>query len=376
MDPFFQDGFEFSATEAKRTNNSAACYATWRTIPLPEKMGSIAGIHADNNFIFVDEAADVDDIAFEKALQNHLTADINPKLVLISNPRKASGFFYETWRGNIAEQWTKVHGKMTDNPRVTQEDLEYEAKQRGGKGSNSYIVNVEGDFPTDSEEGLIPASLIEMAIERKDVGLPSPSRPKIWGVDPAGPGRDRSTIVKRHDNHIVEMPIEYRGLNIVQLSYKIRDMWIALPLAERDHTIIAVDANGLGRGLYDNLQHFGVNVAKVTTQSSPTRVREAKEQFAKLRDQLWWQVREWFETEDVSIPYCMDLIRELKSPTWAYDNRGKTKVEGKEEMKKRLKVSPDYADALCLTFAVDEKRYIGKYSWKHSIRPDDLRWAE
>jgi len=364
----FQEGFDFSATTAQRKANPAACYATWRTIP-KDNVGSIAGIHADNNFIFVDEAADVEDIAFEKALQNHLTTDINPKLVLISNPRKASGFFYETWTGDISDSWTKVHGRMQDNPRVSAEDLEYAAKQYGGKGSNNYTINVEGDFPSDNDEGLIAGTLVDLAIENDEVGEPSPARKKIWGVDPAGPGKDRSVIVKRHDNHVYEMPLEYTKQTITQLSYTVRDMWQRLPKHERDQVIIAVDANGLGRGLYDNLRDFGLPVKSVTTQSSPTKGRDAfgNDKFAKLRDQLWWQVKEWIETENVRLPYCLPLIKELKMPSWAYDAKGKVKVEGKSEIKKRLKASPDYADALCLTFAVEESRYSGKYSWSKPI---------
>lgn len=376
MPAFVQSAFDVTATGAERKVNGSACYAAWRTVPPAEKIGSIAGIHADNNFIFVDEAADVDDIAFDKALQNHLLSDPNPKLILVSNPRKASGFFYDTWNGDASHLWAKVHGRLQDGRNFKEEDLIAATAQFGGKGSNAYTINVEGDFPTNDEEGLIPASLIELAVDRKDVGLPSPSRPKLWGVDPAGPGRDRSVVVKRHDNRIYEQPVEYRGLNTTQLAMRVRDMWIALPPHERENVIIAVDANGLGRGVADALDTMGVPVTLVMSQSSPTRRRNAKEQFAKLRDQMWWQVKEWFESEDVSIPYCMSLIKELKGPTWAYDSRGKTKVEGKDEMKKRLKMSPDYADALCLTFAVDEKRYVGKYAWKHSITPDDLRWAE
>jgi len=36
---------------------------------------------------------------------------------------------------------------------------------------------------------------------------------------------------------------------------------------------------------------------------------------------------------------------------------GKIKIEGKSDIKKRLPRSPDMADALCLTFAVSDRRF-------------------
>ena len=377
MDPFLKEQWYFTSEEIERKVNGADCKAMRRTAN-KDNVSSISGIHADNNFIFVDEASGVDDVVFEQALQNHLTSDINPKLVLISNPKYARGFFYRTWMDDdISGLWTKVHGKMADNPLVTPEDLEAAAKQYGGKGSNQYIINVEGDFPADDLDGLISSRLIVDAIENENA-IPSENRPVIWGVDPAGPGKDRSVIIKRHDNKVLEMPIERRGMTITQLSYLVRDMYLALSPRERERVIVAVDANGLGRGLADNLKDFGLPVRAVLTQSSPTRGKNLQgvDKFAKLRDQLWWETKEWFETENVSIPNCTDLVKELQAPTYQLDDKGRIKVEGKQDLRKRLKASPDYADALCLTFAVDEHRYVGKYAWSKPIDYGDLSWLQ
>jgi hypothetical protein len=43
------------------------------------------------------------------------------------------------------------------------------------------------------------------------------------------------------------------------------------------------------------------------------------------------------------------LAAELSSPTYGYTPAGKTKIEGKDEMKKRGVPSPNLADALCMT---------------------------
>ena len=371
-----KDAWDVTATRISRKANAADCYAEFR-LASKDNIAGARGIHADNNFILVDEATGVPDEVFEGALINHLTTDLNPKLVLISNPNATSGFFWRTWNDDeMSDMWTHVHGRMTDNPNLTPEELA-NAEKQWGKGTNGYLIHVEGDFPSDTDDGLIPSELINQAIDN-EFAIPSPKRPVIWGIDPAGPGKDRTVIVKRHDNKVLEEPIERRGFTITQLSYLIRDMYQALPQAARQNVVMAVDANGLGRGLYDNLKDFGLPVWAVTTQSSPTKGKDhyGNSKFAKLRDQLWWEVKEWFASENVSIPNCIPMIRELKAPTYEYDAKGAIKVEGKKELRKRLKMSPDYADALCLTFAVDERRYVGKFNWSKPIDYGDLRYLE
>jgi hypothetical protein len=82
------------------------------------------------------------------------------------------------------------------------------------------------------------------------------------------------------------------------------------------------------------------------------------EKFNKLRDELWWCARDWFRSLEVKIPNDGKLIAELTLPTYGFTSSGKTKIESKDEIKKRtaktassVGKSPDRADALCLTFA-------------------------
>ena len=52
------------------------------------------------------------------------------------------------------------------------------------------------------------------------------------------------------------------------------------------------------------------------------------------------------------------LIEELQTPTYEV-HRGKIRVMKKATMREVLKRSPDRADALCLTFAVDSSFFGG-----------------
>lgn len=369
MDEDFKEAFDVTATRIQRKTRSADCFAEFR-LANKDNISSTRGIHQKNNFVLVDEATGVDEEIFTDSLINILT-DPNPKLCLISNPSSTTGYFYRTWNDDaISGQWAKVHGKMADNPLVTPELIENMAGQYGGKLSRQYRIMVEGEFPLDEVDGLIARHLVEEAVANTTV-VPALSAPIIWGVDPAGAGGDRSVLIKRHDNKVIETPKEWRGLDPTQLTYKIRDEYQNTPQSQRP-TIVCVDAIGIGNGVASNLRDMGLPIKAVVVSNSPTRKPEF---YSRLRDQLWWECREWFQTENVSIPDHPDLIAELCTPTYD-DSGGKIKVEDKKSLRKRMRASPDFADALCLTFAVSATRYASKYSWSKPFDTGNMRWAE
>ena len=76
----------------------------------------------------------------------------------------------------------------------------------------------------------------------------------------------------------------------------------------------------------------------------------------RLRDELWFKGREWFQDRACSIPKDDALIAELTAPTYAFTSTGKMVVESKADMKKRGLRSPDLADAFLLTFACGERK--------------------
>ena len=74
-------------------------------------------------------------------------------------------------------------------------------------------------------------------------------------------------------------------------------------------------------------------------------------EWAGVRDELWFQCREWLEDMSCWIPKDGELTSEITGVRYEIRSSGKIKVESKEEMKKRSSRSPDLADALMLTFA-------------------------
>ena len=86
----------------------------------------------------------------------------------------------------------------------------------------------------------------------------------------------------------------------------------------------------------------GINVGEVAA---------AKQRFFRLRDELWWKGRQWFEAKDVSNGNDAGLIHELSTPHYEYNAAGKVVIETKSDLKSRGVKSPNKADAFLLTLA-------------------------
>ena len=56
---------------------------------------------------------------------------------------------------------------------------------------------------------------------------------------------------------------------------------------------------------------------------------------ARLRDELSFKGREWFQDKACSMPNDEALIAELTAPTYSFTSTGKMVVESKADMKKR-----------------------------------------
>jgi len=108
-----------------------------------------------------------------------------------------------------------------------------------------------------------------------------------------------------------------------------------------------VDSIGLGSGVVDRLMEMGLPARGVNVAERPA----VEHLYNRLRDELWFNARDWFDTMSVSMPRDEDLIDELANVKFAYTSLGKLQAESKEDMKKRGLKSPDLADAFCLTFA-------------------------
>jgi hypothetical protein len=168
-------------------------------------------------------------------------------------------------------------------------------------------------------------------------------------LDVARFGDDRTALAKRASNHLLEPIKWWRGKDNMQVCGLIVDEYNKCKV--KPHSIF-IDSIGNGSGVCDRLAELGLPVTGINVAETPS----FGDRFLRLRDELWWNGREWFRQMNVKIPDDGGLIAELTLPTYTMSSGGKIKVESKDEVKKRtaktassMGKSPDLADAFLLT---------------------------
>ena len=317
----------------------------------PERPEALQGLHSKNVLILVDEASGVDERIFE-AGRGSLAAE-NSYIILTSNPTRLSGYFYETHH-KLRSLWHTIHVNGKDVPTQSQQYRD-EIYLQYGEDSNYSRVRIDGEFPKEEADVVISLELVLAASQREVEAFGS----KVWGLDVARFGDDRNVLIKRCTNATLGEHQAWRGMDTMQTSGKVYAEWLNTPPEDRPTTIF-VDVIGIGAGVCDRLGELGLPVVGINV-SEAASIDDRK--YERLRDELWFKARRWFERLDCKIVPDETLIAELVVPKYTFNSSGKIKVESKDDIKKRLPRSPDVADALILTFA-DMAEYKGRQSYE------------
>ena len=306
-----------------------------------EQPEALAGVHSSDVLLIADEASGVPNGVFEAAsgsMSGH-----NATTVLTGNPTRNTGFFYDT-HNRLRDDWHTMHVSCVSSPRVSDDYID-DMRRRYGEDSPAYHVRVLGNFPPSEEDTVIPVALIEHAMA-SDIKVHEDAA-YVWGLDVARQGNDSSVLCKRQGP--VSHPLTvWRNLDLMQLSGAVKAEYDILPPSKRPTEII-VDSNGFGAGVLDRLREVGLPARGLNVSERAM----SKDTYLNLRAEIWFKCKAWLEGMDVRLPRDDALYAELAAPRYHFTSAGKIQVESKEAMKKRGVVSPDRADAVCLSLAND-----------------------
>lgn len=310
-----------------------------------ENPEALQGIHAKHVLLIVDEASGVDEAVYEAGQGALSTA--GAIVVLISNPTRLSGYFYNTHH-KLAHRWRKWHLSSFDTTNVDQEFVDM-ISETYGIDSDQYRVKVLGEFPSRDIDSLIARDCALAAIKRDIV--PSGGN-KYWGLD-VGRGGDPSALIERQGN-AVTCALEWNIKDGMATVGVVKDKWDSTDEDDRPEAIL-VDSIGVGGPIADRLRELGLPAFDVNvSEIAPLKIK-----YFRLRDQLWYEGKTWFETmdcvitEDVDAKLAEKFVNEVSTPTSSFTSTGKDKVESKAEMKRRGEASPNLADAFIMTFALE-----------------------
>jgi len=348
-------------------NGEVWCISTpWQTFYTRRNGRVFLSGNSDHLLCLADEASGIDDVIFE-TMEGSLSTR-NSKQIMVGNPTRLRGWFYDAFH-KMSDFWSTMTVSCLDARYADPKFIE-KAKRKFGEDSNWYRVMVLGQFPSGEEDSVIPMSLVVDSIGR-DV-MPLADKASVWGVDVARFGDDESALAKRRGNVLIEPVQTWRDKDTMQTADIVARQYHA---AREKPAFIAVDVIGLGAGVCDRLRMLGLPARGVNVAESPA----VEGKYMRLRDELWFRAREWFEARDCALPertrenddVLDDFVGELTGPGFTVTTGGLVKVEAKSDMKKRGIPSPNMADAFCLTFAMGD---VGRAAYAKKLEYD-YRWV-
>jgi len=330
----------------------------------PEHAGDkFQGFHAPFILVVADESSGVSEDIFD-AIDGVLTSD-ESRLLMIGNPLNPSGRFYKEFSSNshaskitisaydtpnftrfgITEQdiisgtWgTKVTGSLPAPYLVSPGWVSDRVKQ-WGTDSPLYHSKVLAQFPSSGDNTLIPLHWIEAAVDRNL----DATEPVELGVDVARFGGDETVIMLRQGSAA-------RIWKVLPMSDTMTTAGeIIFAMRETGSTIAKIDSVGVGAGVFDRLNEQKISVVEMQSGSAA----QNKERYGNARAEWWFALRSRFESGDITIPDDEALVTQLAGIRYKVNSRGQILIESKDDMKRRGLSSPDRADALMLTFGVN-----------------------
>lgn len=302
---------------------------------------ALRGVRLDG--VVIDEVAQIKPSLWEEVVQPAL-ADRLGWALFVGTPNGINLFselFYAAQTGR--DGWRARRYTVYETASLNEAEVE---RQRQSMTETRFAREYLCDFSASGEDQLISLTEAEDASRRMYAERDIYTAPRVIGVDPARFGDDRSVIIKRQGLQAFP-PQTFKGVD---------NMHLAAIVAEEIQTwmpdAVFID-QGAGAGVIDRLRQLGHDVFEVPFGATALR----PDQFTNRRMEMWWNMREWLRNGG-AIPNDPALKQELSTPVYWFDRFGKKQLESKDEIKKRLQggASPDIADALALTFAMNVTR--------------------
>lgn len=224
--------------------------------------------------------------------------------------------------------------------RFTQEQLE-ELRQY-----SFFEILYENKFPDADavdDKGWL-ALLTDDQVREAQARKLDPFGVKRLGVDVARGGRNYNVWVVRQENY-------------AQVLHKDRDNDLMSVVGKtvqfmKDEGVFAknvfIDDVGVGGGVVDRLKELGHEVNAIKEGARP----EDRDEYANVKAEMYAGkegLAHWVKSVGKLEPH--EGWEELTRIRYKKDSRGRTRIEPKDDMRKRGEESPDVADALALTFA-------------------------
>lgn len=345
-----------------------ARHATHMRIVNPANGAVVTGEVGDNmgrggrsSVYFVDEAAFV----AHADRVNAATSANSDVRIWISSPNQTGTFFSEKTADPDVSVF-RFHWR--DDPRKSEEWAKAERKRIGAQVfKREYALDTTGGIGNL----LVPGDWVQAAVTLRRRYPDPPGGIRVAGMD-VGAGKDLSVLIVSA-GHFVLTVLDNDRPDTTDTA-----RWAKQETEQFGAAVLNFDSIGVGAGVKSTLEHersllFQAVPVNTGLPADPGRVwpqgATSQELFANTKAEIWWLMREafkrahelvlWEDGEEggiehplldcARIPDNRMLVTQLSSVRWLTSGT-RIIVESKESLARRGIKSPDFADALALTY--------------------------
>lgn len=360
MPPGFKELYEWNKDYIRMKESPETWFARAKTSS-KENSEALAGVHADWVLTVADEASGVEEQIFNTA-QGAWTSG-NIVVILISNPTRINGFFYDTHH-KLKKNWQNLQFSSIGSP-IVDPDYEREIAERHGRDSQEYAIRVLGLFP--KEDSMDDSGYVNLLTERDiseypDIGDDMPFNGNaILGVDPAGDGDDKTSFVLRDQLKMRKLYEESKS-NAKGIAEKI------LTFIDKYHlnpANVIVDNFGTGADVAKEVAIASKGRYNITTINGGDQCdyEEDRELYLNKRAEMYYKMKQWIK-QGGQLVTNKNMKEELLIIKYKRNMKGLIQIMPKVEMKKKYGyASPNDADAAALTFM----KSVQKINTEHDI---------
>lgn len=327
-----------------------------------ENSEAFAGQHAANStsFYIFDEASGIPDKIWEVA-EGGLT-DGEPMMFAFGNPTRNVGMFYNCFHRDRA-RWLTYKVDSREAQLTNKKNIE-EWRQTYGEDSDFFKVRVLGEFPSVSTAQLIPTDAVDAAMSREKPGINTQTFTQaIVGLDVARFGDDATVLCTRAGRDCATVQwITLRGADGRQVGERAHaHAQMLLDDYGFGQVRINFDRAGIGASVWEYFRYNNMDPRiKVNAVDFGSGSRWPM-RYLNKRAEMWCLMKDWLVKEEGVLPRDEELKEQLIAPEYMFTpTKNQIQLEAKKDIKKRLGVSPDRADALALTFAEPAAEISGK----------------
>jgi len=319
---------------------------TWKVDAVtwsPENSDAFAGTHEKYVLMLFDEASQIHDNIWEVA-HGALTS---PKAIWMAfgNPTRNTGGFHECFgTGKQAHRWKQFTVDARKSA-VADHTVHDHWIEDYGLDSDFVKVRVLGEFPGQASDQFLATEYVQESFKRRYRDEQIQHMPIVLGVDVASYGGDESVVTVRQ-GLVVHEQIADRGLSTPETS----DMVERVILRYRPDGI-CIDCDGIGTAVADELAKRGHEIHRIYGME---KARNPKLYFNK-RAQMWGDCRECVHRA-LSIPNYDPVLESQLTQQQYHTRRGSIQLISKADMRAAGMDSPDRADSLVYTFAINPQK--------------------